>query len=155
MIDTIRSLLPPYGESNDSGEEQTTEQDRCDHETWEPSEEPTSIVGDGVVLIDDYLVVIESKKVDYYCQDCGTRDLSAREYIEDRAVFFEPAGAVEAEGDYITAEEAREYAGRMQLANATNEAHPEPEERIVNESENPDFDRDDGAVRTETVEVGE
>lgn len=74
---------------------------------------------------------------------------------ENGTYFYEPAGSFQSEYAWPSIEEAEDYLARKNLKGATNEEHPEPEKRIVNESENPEYDSDEGPAKTETVEVGE
>lgn len=157
MFNFIRKLLPPYGSSNDettasTAEYPADEQDRCDH-TFEESRE-TSQAPAEIAIIDDHFVVIEMVSVTHYCRDCGERDYSHDSTEQGRALIFDPAGAVEPAESRVTVTEVREYLARKDLSGLTNDNHPEPDVSIVNESENPEFEPDDGPVRTETVEVG-
>lgn len=153
MMNFIRKLLPPYGTSNDPDpDESSDEQDRCDH-TFEESRE-TSQAPAEIALIGDHFIVIELVRFTHYCRDCGERDYSRDYTKQGRALIFDPAGAVEPDGDYVTLTEVEEYLARKDLSGLTNDNHPEPDVSIVNESENPEFEPDDGPARTETVEVG-
>lgn len=155
MFNFIRKLLPPYGNSStDPTSEQTDEQDRCDHEEYDESRS-TSQVPSEIALVDDHLVVVESVDVRFYCRDCGEEDWHRRFTEQGRALVFEPAGAVSPEGTHVTVTEVRDYLARKDLSGVTNDNHPEAEVSIVNESENPDFEPDDGPAHTETVEVGD